>query len=108
MLDNLQISELLALEAEHTLRPANRAARRASRRAFLWTEEASDLVNQRRSLTELSAVGPYIERLIIRWLEEDKPAPVPPKIRSEFLTIAKARHILASKPTWLKSVKGDL
>lgn len=108
VLDNSRIAELLALEAEDAVPPANRALRRASRRALLWAEEASDLVNKRRSLTELSAVGPYIERLMIRWLEEDKPAPAPPKIRSEFLPITEARRILASKPRWLKSVKGDL
>ncbi|HEY6467247.1 MAG TPA: PHP domain-containing protein [Candidatus Acidoferrales bacterium] len=108
MLDNLQIAELLALEAEHALPLANRALKRASRRAFLWTEEASEPVNQRRSLTEFSAVGPYVERLIVRWLEEGKSALEPPKIRSEFLTMTRARHILASRPTWLKRVKGDL
>jgi len=39
--------------------------------AFLWPEEVTKVVGQNRSLTELRAIGPFIERQIKRWL--DKP-----------------------------------
>ena len=43
-LTNAEIAELLALEAESSRPPAQRALRRASRRAFLWDEEAITLI----------------------------------------------------------------
>ena len=108
MVANQVIAELLALEAEEVEFPAQRALRRAARRAFLWEEEAADLAQARRSLTELSGVGPYIEKLIHRWLD-DPPGEIDvPPIRSGFLTITQARRALATKPTWLSNVKGDL
>lgn len=108
MLDNSQIAELLALEAENAPPPANRALRRAARRAFLWTEEAAELLKQAGSLTELSSVGPYIERLITGWIKERRPAADPPRIRSDFLTIMCARSVLVKKPSWLGEIRGDL
>ena len=107
-LTNAEIAELLALEAESSRPPAQRALRRASRRAFLWAEEAVDLIRSRRPLTELSGVGPYIARLIRGWLESHpKTFPAPP-IRSGFLTITEARVALAAKNQWLSNIKGDL
>lgn len=107
-LSNCDLAELLAREAEHAKYPAQKALRRASRRAFLWEEEASDVVASGRSLTELTAVGPYIEQLILRWLDKPPEIPAPPEIRRQFLTIAEARAVLKKKSSWLKSVKGDL
>ena len=66
-LDNSNIAELLAIEAEGARHPPQKALRRASRRVFLWPEEASQIVRKKVSLTELPGVGPYIERLILRW-----------------------------------------
>jgi len=43
VLTNLEIAELLAREAESAKQPVQRALRRASRRAFLWPEEAADI-----------------------------------------------------------------
>jgi histidinol phosphatase-like PHP family hydrolase len=88
--------------------PAQKALRRASRRAFLWPEEASDLVRERRPLTELSAVGPYIARIIGEWIKHPPAVPKAPPIRRGFLTFAEASRILAAKPSWLRAVKGDL
>src|SRR5690242_4773383 len=107
-LTNAQLSELLALEAPRTKMPAQKALRRASRRAFLWEEEASDLLRQGRSLTELTAVGPYIAALIKRWIEDPPAVPKPPDIRRQFLTWTDAQAILAKKPSWLGAVRGDL
>ena len=55
-LTNADISELLAIEAETAVQPLQRAFRRASRKAFLWTEEAFQLYQERRSLTELPPI----------------------------------------------------
>ena len=49
MLDNAQISELLACEAEQVEGVLQRAYRRASRMAWLWPEEAQDLFDVGRS-----------------------------------------------------------
>lgn len=107
-LNNCAIAELLALEAENASHFVQRALRRASRRAFLWDEEATDLLEQNRPLTELSGVGPYIEKLLLRWTEDPPRVPKPPAIRRDFLTIPQAREALAKKPSWLSEVKGDL
>ena len=107
-LTNSGIAELLAREAESAKMPAAKALRRASRRAFLWEEEASDLVAQGRSLTELTAVGPYIASLMKRWIDKPPDLPRPPEIRRQFLTWTQAQSILQRKPSWLQAVKGDL
>jgi histidinol phosphatase-like PHP family hydrolase len=107
-LTNSNISELLAIEAESAKQPLQRAFRRASRRAFLWTEEASDLVRAGRSLTELPGVGPYLEKVILKWLESTSSIPTPPDIRKDFFTWTEAQSILEKKPSWAESAKGDL
>ncbi len=107
-LSNCALAELLALEAQRAKYPAQKALRRASRRAFLWEEEAADVVASGRSLLELTAVGPYIEQIILRWLDKPPEVPAPPEIRRQFLTMTEARAALKKKPSWLKSVKGDL
>ena len=45
---NTEIAELLATEAETAKQPLQKALRRAARRAFLWPEEAAQLVRQGR------------------------------------------------------------
>lgn len=99
---------MLALEAANASHFIQRALRRASRKAFLWNEEATDLFEQNCSLTELSGVGPYIAKVIMRWIEEPSRVPQPPAIRRDFLTIPQARAALATRPAWLSEVKGDL
>jgi hypothetical protein len=86
-LTNADIAELLAFESDETAPPAQRALRRAARRAFLWEEEATALINSRRSLTELSGVGPYIARLIQTWIKN------PPKIAAPPPYFAKRRPV---------------
>lgn len=105
---NADLAELLALEAQRAKMPAQRALRRASRHAFLWPIEAATLLEQGRSLTELQSVGPYIEKFLIGWIEGGAAAPRPPEIRRQFLTMTEAEAILAKKPSWLRSVRGDL
>ena len=108
MLTNAEIAELLAVEAETARMPAQKALRRASRRALLWPEEAALLVQQGRSLTELAGVGPYLQSIIKRWMEKPPAVPEPPPIRRDFLTITQAQAVLAKKPSWLRAIKGDL
>ena len=105
---NEPLAELLARQAEKARPPLTRAFRRASRRAFLWPEEAYTLQERGRALTELQGIGPYLEKLIRGWIK-DPPAPFsPPAIRTGFLTFTQARAILAAQPDWFASVKGDL
>ncbi len=107
-LTNADISELLATEAERASQPLRKAFRRAARKAFLWTDEASKLYEERRSLTELPGIGPYLEKIVRRWLEHPPLVPDPPDIRRNFLTWTQAHAILQNAPSWSQSVKGDL
>ncbi len=107
-LTNADLAELLAIESESAKMPAKKALRAASRRALMWPEEAGDLLKQGRSLTELQSVGPYIESLIRRWFDSPPAVPEPPDTRRQFLTLTAAKAALAKKPSWLRSVRGDL
>jgi histidinol phosphatase-like PHP family hydrolase len=107
-LSNSQIAELLALAAEKAKMPLQKALRRASREAFLWPLEASTLVEQGRSLTELPGVGPHLNRIILGWIEASPTLSKPPEIRRSFLTLTDARVILSKKPHWAAEAKGDL
>lgn len=107
-LTNRDIAELLATEAETAKPPFSKALRRASRRAFLWPGEASQIVSDGRSLEELPAVGPYLDKVIRRWIENFPVVPEIPNIRAAFFTLAEARALLRTKPSWLREIKGDL
>jgi histidinol phosphatase-like PHP family hydrolase len=109
VLSNTALAELLAQQAERESGVLSRAFRRAARSAILWPEEAAQVAAQNRSLTELRAIGPFIERQIRRWL--DKPPRQnnrPSAIRRDFISLAEARQLLAAKPQWAKNLRGDL
>jgi histidinol phosphatase-like PHP family hydrolase len=108
VLSNTNIAELLAQQAERETGVLSRAFRRAARSAFLWPEEASDLVAQNRSLTELRGIGPFIEKQIRQWIEEPRCLKTVPAIRRDFLSLAKARRLLSAQPGWTKRLRGDL
>jgi histidinol phosphatase-like PHP family hydrolase len=107
-LSNARIAELLALAAEEAKMPLQKALRRASRKAFLWTEEVGNLVEEGRSLTELPAVGPALDRIIRAWVADPPDAPAPRDIRTGFLTLTEARAALAANPSRAHGLKGDL
>jgi histidinol phosphatase-like PHP family hydrolase len=107
-LTNSQISELLANAGEDAKPPLSKAYRRASRRALLWQEEASLLYQAGRSLTELAGVGPYLEKIIGKWMESSPLVPLPADIRENFLTRTQVRGILQKQPFWATLAKGDL
>lgn len=105
---NSQVGELLAIEAETAKQPAQRALRRASRRAFLWEQEVEDILSHSRPLTELSGVGPYISQVIQGWIDHPPLIADPPEIRRYFLTWTEAMRALKRRPGWVSQLKGDL
>lgn len=105
-LSNSQIAELLALAAETAKMPLQKALRRASRKAFMWEEEAAVLLGNEGSLTRLAGVGTTLDRIIRQWIQGLPEVGLPPKIRRGFLSLPEARAIL-SKHSPLP-VKGDL
>lgn len=108
VLTNEEIAEMLALEAEHAKQPLQRALHRAARRAFLWPDEVADLSRRGESLTQLSGIGPYLNRLILQWLSNGSAPVNPPEIRQDFLTVATARSMRGKQPNLFETVQGDL
>jgi hypothetical protein len=76
-LDNADVAELLAREAETKKPPTSKALRRAARLAHLWPAEAIDLIRQGQPLTELAGVGPYIADVIQRRVHDPPAIPKP-------------------------------
>ena len=107
LLDNAMIAELLVREAESATGHLEQAFRRAAREAFMWPEEAAEIAGGGRSLTELAGIGPSLARRLHQWLEAP-PEAVPPPNRREFLTLSKARRVLAKNPGWAPRLNGDL
>jgi putative hydrolase len=105
---NLDIAELLARRSEETEGPRARAYRRASRAALGWHEEAADLLEQDRSLTELYGVGAKLSARIEGWIEEDIEVDERPPKRSGFLTMSVARKVLEGHDDWVARLRGDL
>src|SRR5579884_219077 len=106
---NAMIAEWLAQAAEHAKMPLQKALRRASRKSFLWAEEAVLMVQNGESLTELPGVGPTLNRIIRGWLENPpETSEQRPEIRSGFLSLPQAQAALAKNPAWAARVKGDL
>ena len=109
-LSNADLAELLAHEAEvATSATRQRALKRASRSAFLWPDEAAELLASGHSLTELHSVGPFVAEHLRRWIEN----PPPPHetadpLREDFLTTAQARAILRNERSWQARLRGDL
>ena len=108
MLSNTDIAELLAQQADRETGVLIRAFRRAARSAFLWPEEVSELVAQNRSLIELRAIGPFIEKQIRQWIDKPPQVKTIPLIRRDFLSLAYARRVLAARPDWTRKLRGDL
>lgn len=110
VISNADLAELLADAAEEeSSATRQRALKRAARSAFLWAEEAADVLANKRELTELHSVGPFVAHHLRSWIES------PPAqnatgdpLRADFLTIAQARVILSSDPGWSGRLRGDL
>ena len=109
MLSNTQIAELLAQQAERETGTLARALRRAARSAFLWPEEVSDLVAQKRPLIELRSIGPFLEKQIRGWIDKaPHRAKIIRPIRQDFISLAEARRLLTARPAWTRKLRGDL
>lgn len=107
-LTNEQIAELLALASEEHEGNKEKAARRASRKAYGWPEEAADMVAEGKPLKLLPAVGPWVARLIQDWLEDPPEVPEPSPLRADFMSMASAAATLETEPTFRDDLKGDL
>jgi putative hydrolase len=105
---NAEIAELLSLAADDASYILQRAYRRAARSAFLWPVEARELVSDNHSLTELSHVGPFLEKKIRHWIKKKIHPPSPPKLRRQFLTLAESRLRLQRNQRWRSALRGDL
>ena len=105
---NADIAECLALVADEYADHRKKALKSGSRAAFLWDEEAEDLLEQGRDLTELRKVGPWLARLIGGWIEDPPDRPAPSPLRTDFMTMSQAVAIIAGTPEWRDELKGDL
>lgn len=105
---NSAVAELLAVAAQTAKMPLQKALRRASRKAFMWPEEASSLLAHGRDLTELPGVGPHLARLITGWIQNPPDVPPAPEVRRGFLTLTEARSQLQKNAKLASAVKGDL
>src|SRR5437870_1451367 len=108
MLTNADIGGLLWAAGRDEPGHRGRALVRASRAARFWPEEAHQLVDGGRSLTELRAVGPWVAAKIHGWLDDPPPVPEPEETRSGFLTYAEVRRTLNADPRWEADPCGDL
>src|SRR5438105_15123498 len=78
---NAEIAELLSREASEASYVLQRAYRRTARSAFLWEVEARDLGAQKRPLTELAHIGPFLRKQIRQCIRQKQHPPRPPALR---------------------------
>ena len=107
-LHNDAISALLLAAAALQEGHRRRALEGAAKAAWTWEEEAASLLAAGRSLTELRAVGPWVEELILGWFDSPPPVPEPDETRRGFLTTATVRAVLREAPEWLAEPHADL
>ncbi|HYG71932.1 MAG TPA: hypothetical protein VEC15_06545 [Actinomycetota bacterium] len=108
MLTNAELGELLWSAGREETDHRRRALERASRASRFWVEEAADLPEAGRSLTELRSVGPWVAARIQAWLEDPPPIPEPDETRRGFLTSAEVRRALDADPAWEATPCADL
>lgn len=105
---NGELAELLLRAGDEEAAHRRRALQRAARAARYWSEEAVDLAEAGRSLTELRAVGPWVAARIHAWLDAPLEIPEPDETRRGFLTLAEVRRVLAAEPGWERTAHADL
>jgi len=111
VLRNIEIAELLARASDEHEGNKQKAARRASRHALSWPVEAADLVGREEGkLTDLSAVGPWVARLIQGWFDDAPVADLEPEsdLRRDFQTLSHAKGVVAEHADWRTDLQGDL
>jgi putative hydrolase len=107
-LSNGDLAELLWRAGDEEAAHRRRALHRASRAARYWSEEAGELAEAGRSLTELRAVGPWVAARIQAWLNDPPEMPEPDETRVGFLTLAEVRRALDAEPGWEGAPHADL
>jgi histidinol phosphatase-like PHP family hydrolase len=107
-LTNRDIAELLARRGDETEGPRRRAYLRASAAAFVWTEEAAQLLADGRPLTELRYVGDRLAGRIANWIESETEVPEPPPSRRGFATLSLLSGFVRANPDWEKDLRSDL
>jgi histidinol phosphatase-like PHP family hydrolase len=110
---NSALSDFLAGRAREEEGHRRRALERAWRVAmFSWTEEAADLANEGRPLTELQGIGPWLAGIIEEWLgragRDVDDAPPPDPLRQGFLSRAEIDAAASSRPDLREALRGDL
>lgn len=108
MLTNAQLAILLDSLAVAEDGHRRKALERAARAAMFWPEEAASLVSAGRDLVELSSVGPWVAARLRSLIDDPPPVPEPDPLRTDFLTVADARRILAQRPGWTDGIRADL
>jgi histidinol phosphatase-like PHP family hydrolase len=108
VLRNAELGELLWSAGREETDHRRRALERASRASRFWLEEAAELAEAGRSLTELRSVGPWVAARIQAWLEDPPPIPEPDETRRGFLTSAEVRRALDADPAWEATPCADL
>jgi len=108
MLTNSDLGELLWRAGRDETDHRRRALERASRASRFWPEEAQELVDAGRSLTEFPAVGPWVAERILGWFADPPSVPEPDEARRGFLTYAEVRRALRADPLWESSPCADL
>ncbi len=73
----------------------------------MWPEEAAEVLAAGRSLGTLPGVGANLAGQIRHWIESARRVE-PPPVRAEFLTLARARKILARASRFRAALRGDL
>ena len=84
------------------------ALERVAQAARFWPEEAAEVAESGRSLTELRSVGPWVAAQIHGWLESPPAAVEPDETRTGYLTFAQVRGALRDDPSWETTPHGDL
>jgi histidinol phosphatase-like PHP family hydrolase len=108
VLTNADLAELLWNAGREETDHRRRALERASRAARFWPEEARELADSGRSLTQLTSVGPWVAAKINGWLADPPLAPESDEARRGFLTYAEVRRTLEADPGWEASPCADL
>jgi len=108
MLTNGDLGELLWAASRDEADHRRRALERASRASRFWPVEAHDLAERGRPLTDLRAVGPWVEERIASWFDDPPDVSEPDETRRGFLTYAEVRRVLDADPAWEATPCADL
>jgi putative hydrolase len=105
---NAEIAECLALVADEYTDHRKKALKSGSRAAFLWDEEAEDLLEEGPAQPTPTPMAEWLAHLIEGWIESPPGRPDPSPLRRDFMTMSQAVAILRGAQEWAADLKGDL